>query len=220
MLGRPVTIVAALLALLSLGACQSPRFTAQVTQFHKLAEVAPERSFMLLAHEEAKMDSLEFAAYADQVVGRLTEQGYTQADRVEDSDLVVFLGYKVGTGRVESHPVPVYGHYSSRFSTVRGVTRKGERFSAHIHESGGFEPLGYAQAQRTTFKHRLDLDIVAAPQWREGRTLKLYEGRVETISGDDMLARTVPRMIEALFVAFPGASGETREIVLEPLPQG
>jgi hypothetical protein len=208
--------VALSLALLVLGGCVGPRCVADVTQFHDWPERTSERRFMVLLRDKAKGETLEFTTYARHVVTELEKRGFRQAKTVARSDILVLLDYSVDAGTVESYPVPVYGYYPDEYRTVHGVTRDGSPFSAHVYHSGSYEPIGYAQQTRTIYKRNFSMDIVAAPQWQRGKSVKRYEGRVVSVGPEQELVTAVPKMIEALFTDFPGASGTTRTVVVSP----
>ena len=207
-----------LLVGLTLAGCGSTRFAAQVTQFHELPAYGGGRSFMVAPADPAKGESLEFASYAGRIVAELQARGYRQAARLDESELLALVDYGVGSGTVESYSIPVYGYYPDEFRRVHGVTSEGERFSAHVYDSGGFVPLGYTERVRTLYQRRLSLDIVDAAAWRQDRTVKVYEGRVVSMGPENDIAAVMPLMIRALFVEFPGAPGATRTIVLDPGP--
>jgi len=126
------------------------------------------------------------------------------------------LDYKVGPGETRSYPVPVYGYYPDRTTHISGIRRGDERYSAHIYESGGFVPLGYTQAWETLYLRSMSLDIVDAAAWRRGQTEKRYEGKVTSRGRESTIAAVMPFMIEAMFIDFPGGSGTTQTIILEP----
>ena len=200
--------------LLALGACAGPRFGAEVTQFHTLAPSAEPRSFVLVAGDEAKAGTLEFASYASMVVNELQARGFRQVDNARQSEFVARLDYGISSGMTESFARPVYGYYPDVYSTVRGRTAEGKRFSARVYEGGGYVPLGYAEERRIVYQRTLTLDIVEAAPGRRGETQKVYEGRVVSIGPAPELARVMSLMVRALFIDFPGPSGTTRTIVL------
>jgi len=212
-----LTVVLVLVLLLG-GGCAGPRFVADVSQFHEWPEREQEKHFSIVARDKTKSATLEFAAYARRLATELEKRGFQQMKDAGQSDVVVLLDYGVDMGTVESYPVPVYGYYPDQYRLVHGVTRDGRPFSAHVYHSGSYEPIGYTQETRTIYKRTLDLDIVVAKDWRRGRTVKRYEGRVVSVGLEQELVTVVPRMIEALFREFPGVSGTSRTVVLPPTP--
>ncbi len=204
--------------LLVLAACASPPFSAEVTGFHTLTPAREPRSFVLLPSDEAKRDSLEFASYATRVVNELQTRGFYQAGDLGQSDYVVRLDYGIGSGTSESRSVPIYGYYPDQYRTIRGRTAEGKNFSARVYESGGYVPMGYSQDTRTVYRRSLTLDILEARLWRQGRTKKVFEGRVISVGPEAEVGRVVPLMIRALFTEFPGPSGTTRTVVIEHEP--
>lgn len=212
---RAFILLAALGGLL-LSGCAADRFTAEVTQFHDLAGGAKGRSFMVMPVEDSRASSLEFRSYARMIVGELVARGLRQAEALERSDMIVFVDYGVDSGRLESYPVPVYGYYPDRFTQLHGVRKSGKRFSAHAYESGGLVPLGISEITETVFTRSLAVDIVDAPPWRRGQTVKRYEARATSIGRESNLSAVMPLMIRALFQDFPGEDGGTRTVVLNP----
>jgi len=210
--------VVIVLALLSGSGCAGPRFVADVSQFHEWPERENEKRFSVVARDKNKATTLEFAAYARRLAAELEKRGFQQTKDARQSDVVMLLDYSVDIGTVESYPVPVYGYYPDEYRLVHGVTRDGKPFSAHVYHSGSYEPIGYTQETRTIYKRTLDLDIVVAKDWRQGKTVKRYEGRVVSVGLEQELVTVVPKMIEALFRDFPGVSGTSRTVVLPPTP--
>lgn len=209
MLDLRLTVLAAAL-LASLGACAAPQFTAEVTRFHTLPAAAEGGSFMVAPTEKARSGSLEFASYAERIVAQLQARGYRQASSLERSDFLVLVDYAVDTGRPESRVEPVYGYYPDRFAHVRGVRRDGRSFSADVYESGGFVPIGTSQVVETVYSRNLMVEIVDAAQWRQGKTVKRFEGEVVSVGPESSLPLVMPAMIRALFEEFPGESGASR----------
>jgi len=212
-----LTFVIVLVFLFGSG-CAGPRFVADVSQFHEWPEREQERRFSVVARDKTKETTLEFAAYARQLAAELEKRGFQQTRDARQSDVIMLLDYGVDSGTVESYPVPVYGYYPDQYRLVHGVTKDGRPFSAHVYDSGSYEPIGYAQESRTIYKRTLDLDIVLAKDWRRGKTVKRYEGRVVSVGLEQEFVAVVPKMIEALFRDFPGVSGTSRTVVLPATP--
>jgi hypothetical protein len=173
---------------------------------------------MVAPADKAKNASLEFESYAQRIIAEFQARDFQQAGRLEDSNLLVLVDYGTDSGTVESRKVPVYGYYPGQVHRVHGVTSEGQRFSAYVYDSGGFVPLGYTERVRTLYQRNLSVEIVNAEAWRQGRTVKSYEGRVVSMGPEHEIAMVMPLMIRALFVDFPGTSGATRTIVLDPEP--
>jgi hypothetical protein len=204
--------------MLVLAGCQSSHFAAQVSQFHRLPRNGEGLTFMVAPADKAKNESLEFETYAQRIVAELQARNFSQADHLEKSELLVFVDYGTDSGTVETYAVPVYGYYPDEFHRMHGVTSEGKRFSAQVYESGGFVPLGYTERVRTLYRRNLRVEIVNTEEWRRGRTVKSYEGRVVSMGPENEIAMIMPLMIRALFLDFPGTSGATRTIVLDPDP--
>jgi hypothetical protein len=65
-------------------------------------------------------------------------------------------------------------------------------------------------SQKTDIQYtkRLLVDILEGKTYREGKTVKVYEGRAISSDGSEVLSKAVPLMIDAMFANFPGESGK------------
>ena len=66
----------------------------------------------------------------------------------------------------------------------------------------------------TVYTSRLDLDIDRTADGRQ-----VFDGHAQAHSGTDALTKLVPDLIEAMFTGFPGNSGETVKITVQPEPR-
>ncbi len=203
------------IAVLLLAACESPRFVAEVTQFHELPSGAAQ-SFTVAAANPAKEESLEFRSYARSVARSLEREGFRPAAPGQEGDLVVLVDYGVGPGEVRRYAVPVYGYYPDHSTHISGIRRGDQRYSAHVYESGGFIPLGYTEMTEVLYTRKLTMEMLDAAAWRQGQVKKSYEGRVISHGSESDIAAVMPLMIEALFATFPGNNGATQTVILEP----
>jgi hypothetical protein len=218
-----------------LSACAS-KFKSDVATFHALPTPQGEKLALIPMLEE-KQDSIEFAQYASVIGQHLETQGYSEAGE-EEPDLIVGFDVTIDDGRekIISRPGP-YGFYGgfpywagySRFGYWgfhRARFRRGfvgPRFGLGGF-GGGFGPFGGFGAfggfggdrlvARTVYKATLTMEV----RTRDGE--KLFEGRAETETRKKDLPTTLPLLAEALFADFPGQSGVTRKIVLEPKKEG
>jgi hypothetical protein len=213
-------------AVIVLSACAT-KFKSDVATFHALPTPQGEKLALIPMLEE-KQDSLEFAQYADVIGRHLKGLGYSEAGE-DEPDLIVGFDVTIDDGRekIITRPGP-YGFYGfpywagySRFG-YWGFHRAGFRngFIGPGYGFGAFGPYGGFGAfngfggdrviARTVYKATLTMEV------RKKSGEKLFEGRAETETRKKDLPTTLPLLAEALFADFPGESGVTRRVVLEP----
>lgn len=205
---KRLPLLASILLITLVSACGPRMFRADVTQFHDAQDSFQGRSFILLAKEEAKTDSLEFSRYADLVVREMVARGMAQAPDAETAEVVANLDYLAGEAEDASYSVPV--HTTVGFHSGYGHYHRGH---SHFGTGVGFYgPVYYRDVQRTLFRHELNLSIIDAAAWRQGKIVTLYEGRAVSRVETDERTRVVPLLVRALFQAFPGGDGQTIEV--------
>jgi Domain of unknown function (DUF4136) len=202
--------------LLALAACTTP-FTADVSRFQRLPAPSGE-TFVIEAKDPARAGSLEFAQYAAYVERELAAIGYARAPSRDAATLTVKLDYGVNDGRekIETRYTgfggwgwygwPYYGRY----------WRHHPYYWSSFYDpwwgpgfGGGPEVYSY-----TVYRSFLDMDIV-----RKGGE-PVFEGRAEANTRTSDLTKLVPNLVEAMFTGFPGNSGQTVRVKLDPNREG
>jgi hypothetical protein len=210
--------------LLGLSACATP-FKAEVARFQQLP--APQgQSFVVTSNDPELANGLEFAQYAQIVEQEMAELGYVPAANKDSADLIVSFDYIVDNGRERVRSTGFgngfgggfgrfgggFGRFGGGFGRFGGFRRfRGGRFGFGFNDpfifGGGFNDV----RSFTVYTSELDLKIDrAADQTR------LFEGRAEAQSRSKNLPYLVPNLVEAMFTEFPGNSGETVRISIEP----
>jgi hypothetical protein len=198
----------AAVALLLLSACATP-FQATLTRYHAPEGLAQGQSFVVAPANPDRADSLEFATYAALVSRNMVAKGFREAASAEQADLVARFAYGIGPprDRIGTRPGPAFSSWGwyGRSSWGPGWHPWfGSRFYDPFWGPGfgGTEVYSF-----TEFPAFAELDI--APS--KGRR-NVFEGRAETASRQGGAPGVVPKLIDALFVDFPGASGEVRRV--------
>lgn len=204
---KTLAIALASAALLLTGGC-TPAFKANVARFQQLP-VPQGQSFTIVADDPRLSGSLEFQQYAGIVAHKLGGVGYVPADDPAKADLVVRMAYAVDKGREKVRatnfgPDPFY----------RGFGAYG--YWGYPYHWGFYDPYlfgpGYQDIQSyTVYTGTLELKIERANGGE-----RLFEGKAEAQSLSNKLTYLVPNLIDAMFVNFPGKSGETVKITLAP----
>jgi len=201
-------ILAAAASALALSGCATGLNT-RVSRFQQLSAPAGQ-SFVVQAKDPQLNGSLEFQHYADIVAAHMVQQGYTRASDPANADLVVGMDYGVDNGRekVVSDPIgPAYGPWGPWGGGYWG--RRGWGWG--WNDPFLFGP-GYADVHSyTVYTSGLDLSIDRTADGRE-----VFEGHAQAHSSTDSLPKLVPDLIEAMFTGFPGNSGETVKITVQP----
>ena len=226
-----------LAAALALGVSAAARsgcatgFPAQVSRYQAMP--APQgQSFVVVPMDARDIGGLEFSRYAAHVNQAMQAQGYVPASSIAQATMVVRVGYGVDQGTVHRDRDPfgygLYGH--DGYGGFGYPYRRGyygrpyySRWGYYGHRSPFYygwdspfgSPFGYGGlSSYTVYKSHLDLDIR-----RKSDNAALFEGRARARSHNDNLGTLVPNLIEAMFIGFPGRSGETVRITVPPPPR-
>lgn len=222
-LRRSLLALAAPLSLLALSACATP-FAADVSRYQRMP--APQgQTFVVQALDPDKRGGLEFSQYAGYVTQELTRQGYQPAANPASATLVVNLDYGVDTGKekVVTRPGMGYGGFGYGGLGYGGFGRYGYGGGFGYGRYGVRSPFyygwndpffgGYPEVTSYTyFTSHLEMQVNRASDGE-----RLFEGRARARSRTDSLPAIVPNLIEAMFTAFPGRSGEEVRITI---PEG
>ncbi len=197
-------------AALLLAACATP-FQANVTRFHAPEGLARGQSFVVTPANSEGGESLEFETYAAQVRSNLVAQGYREAGSASEADLIARFSFGFGPPRDRLGTRPgtswsSWGWYGRPWVGPGWYPWMGARFYDPFWGSafGPDEVYSY-----TDFPAFAELDIARA----KGRR-NVFEGRAETSTRQPSASAVIPRLVDALFVDFPGVSGETRRVTL------
>lgn len=193
--------------LLLVGGC-AQSFKADVARFQQLP--APQgESFTIVADDPRLAGGLEFQEYARLVAHKLGGVGYVPAESPATAKLIVRMSYTVDNGREKIRttnfgPDPFYRGY-------------GYGYWRNPYYWGFYDPFlfgarGYQDVQSyTVYTANLDLKIDRAAD-----NLRLFEGKAEAQSLSNKLPYLIPNLVDAMFVNFPGKSGETVRITVAP----
>jgi hypothetical protein len=139
----------------------------------------------------------------------LSAQGYRVVDatQTDDSDLIVFLSYGIDQGHTEASAEPSGLSMGAGFDT--GSTG---RHSSMLY--GSYWMPIYASAadtsnSETLYTSAVAVDIVERSSLGDGDPKRLYEGRARSRNRCASITPIFDEMLTALFVDYPGVSGET-----------
>lgn len=204
-------ILAAAAAALALSGCATGLNT-RVSRFQQLS--APNGQTFVVQSKDPHLDgSLEFQHYADIVAAHMVQQGYTRASDPSHADLVVDMHYSVDNGRekVVSDPDP-WGPGWGGWGGPWGRGYWGYRgWGWGWNDPFLFGPRYGDVHSYTVYTSELDLDIDRTADGRQ-----VFDGHAQAHSSTDALTKLVPDLIEAMFTGFPGNSGETVKITVQP----
>lgn len=210
---RKAIVPAAVLALLA--GC-APTFEARVARFSAMPAPASQ-SFVIEPRDPANAGGLEFATYANLVRQRLVANGYVEAASPGQASLVVQIDYNVGPPRekIETRPgyAPGWGVWGPGYGRGYGWSPYwGGGWGRGYGAWGGWDGWGAPEVYSVTqYSSQLAMKIVRASD-----KASVFEGRAETISTTNNLTRLVPNLVTAIFANFPGNSGETVRVRLDP----
>ena len=192
---------------LGLSACATGLRT-QVSRYQAMPNPQGQ-SFVIVPMNPNDQGGLEFSQYAEQVAQHLQAQGYARAPSVKEATLVVQLGYGMSEPQTEIDSYPSYhGGYGYGWGYPFYYGRR-------AYYWGWNDPFWYGGGNDirtyTYYISQLDLNIR-----RKVDNASLFEGQAKARSRTDVLNKTVPSLVEAMFTGFPGNSGETLKITIPP----
>ena len=203
-------------AVLALAGCATP-FRSDVTRFQQLP--IPQGQTFAVVPLNPEQGGLEFQSYAELVGRQLAQEGYRPASDIATADLLVRVGYDIDTGRerVRSSGFGAsFGFGASPFYGRRGYFPGYGRFGRSAFAFGFQDPWAFGPGfndvySYTVFTTQFDMKI---DDQRTGANV--FDGRAEALSRTRRLDNVLPNLVEAMFTGFPGRSGETVRITVDP----
>lgn len=221
--GRALKLAATPILLASLAACAATPFRSDVTRFESQLPAPQGQTFAVISEDPALRGGLEFSQYADYVSDQMRRLGYTPAASAEDATLVVRFDYGIDDGRTVLRRTGFSDPYWNSWGRYRAY---GPRYRAVRTRSGR---IAYVPSRRWGYGFRDPFwdrdDVVSTTVYTSGIELmiddgrtgeRLFEGRAEAASPSKRLQYLVPNLVEAMFTDFPGNSGETVRISVNP----
>lgn len=215
---RSLLALAAPVALLALGGCATP-FRADVSRFQMMP--APEgQTFLVQAADPQMQGGLEFSHYAQQVAGRLIQQGYHQVESGKPT-MIVNLDYGIDNGHEKVVTTPGFGGYGYGgfggwgYGGFGGRGFYGRGWGYGWGDPFWYQPFGYPEVNSYTYY--VSHLVMRINRTEDGKVL--FEGRARARSTTDSLPVVVPNLIDAMFTGFPGRSGEDILISVPPPPK-
>ncbi len=216
--------------LLMAAGCADTPFRASVARFQQMPAPAGQ-SFWVQPADPQDRGGLEFAQYARLVADRLAQQGYAPATSAASATLLVNVDYGVDNGHEKVVTTPGFGYGGFGGPWGYGGFGGGFGYGRGFYGRGGFgygrgwyggwndpfwySPWGYPEVNSYTYYvSHLDMRINRAA---DGRAL--FEGHARARSTTSSLPQLVPNLVEAMFVGFPGRSGEDVLITIPPAPK-
>jgi hypothetical protein len=199
------------LALLCLAACATP-FRADVTRFQTL----PPPAGQTIAIEPLDGDppgSLEFRTYATFVEEQLKRVGFTVVPDRSSAALVAHFGFGLGQPRERIDSTPGWGGWGWGGWGWGGWYGRGA-WGWPGYGWGGWGGPGWGAPMvysTTIFPSFVDLTIS-----RTVDGVSLFEGRAQATTQEDSLPVLVPQLVDAMFIGFPGTSGQTVRVKVPP----
>ena len=186
-----------------------PPVRSTVTVFHILdyGERGPSFAFIELPGQH---DDLEYATYRDLIRSHLMAVGWVETSPAQALRLVTF-SYAIDQGRVATVHVPIWGETGVASTTTTGTygygMYSGTTTYTPTYGVTGTMPINVAQYSRV-----LRVEIANRPIDAGAAAKRVYQADVVSVGRSGTLAPVMPAMINALFLAFPGLSGQTRTV--------
>ncbi|MBO9518377.1 MAG: DUF4136 domain-containing protein [Porphyrobacter sp.] len=213
-MARALRLILVPLALATLAACATP-FKADVSRFESQLPAPAGQTFVIVAGDPALEGGIEFRTYAQLVSNHLTQLGYSPVTDKAAADLVVSFGYGVDNGRERVRSSGFYDPWYGSWYGYRPYWRGGGFYRPYGAWGWGWNSSFFNDVYSyTVFTSGIDLKIDRAADG-----VRLFEGNAQALSTSNRLQYLVPNLVDAMFVGFPGNSGETVRISIAPEKQ-
>ena len=213
--GRALKLAAVPALLAGLSACATP-FNADVSRFQSQLPAPQGQTFAVVADDPGLAGGLEFARYADLVEAEMARLGYTEASP-ENATLLVRFDYGVDNGRERVRSSGFYDPWWGPWYGYRPYWR-GYYSRAYGPWAWGWDYGAFGRGtdvrSYTVYTSGISLKIDRAADGE-----RLFEGQAQAVSTSNRLPYLVPNLVDAMFVGFPGNSGETARITIAPEEQ-
>ena len=200
-------LLALALPLLVAGCATTSHF--KVTAFHTLPASGGGKTIAIVP-------VAMFRSHSNRIAQYLAKDGYRLVGASDKPDYYAFVAYWIDEGKSYTYTLPVYVQtgggltYSSGTITTPSGTKT---YSGYSYSVPSYSVLPSRQTD-IEYTKRLLVDILDGKAYREGKTVKVYEGKVISRDTSEVLSEAVPLMIDAMFANFPGESGKTRKVTL------
>ena len=204
------------LAVLSLGACATG-FSSDVTRFQALP--VPQGQTFAVVPLTPELGGLEFQSYAGLVGRELAREGYRPASDTSTADLVVRVGYDMDGGRERVRSSGFgsgYGFGASPFYGRRGAFGGFGGFRRSAFAYGFYDPWSFGSGFNDVYSYTVFTTELTMKIDDQRAGTNVFDGRAEALSRTRRLDRVLPNLVQAMFTGFPGRSGETVRITVDP----
>ncbi|WP_281301311.1 MULTISPECIES: DUF4136 domain-containing protein [unclassified Iodidimonas] len=181
------------------GACAGPQFKAEVVRFHTAQIDVDSGQTITIKPARKELETLEFGAIAAMLGAELEKHGFSPAGD-QPPEIIAELDYinsPAAAAPKDQGTISIGGGSFGR----RGGIGGGVSF-----------PLGDDEPE-TVFRRRLELVLIDAASGN-----RIWEGRALSTGRVDDKTRIIPLLARALLQDFPGPSGRTTQVTLNPDP--
>ncbi len=202
-----ITQLLAIATLALLAACSQP-FEARVQSFQVMPPVQGQ-TFYVKPADEARIGSLEFAAYAGLVGTEMQKLGFRPAASADVADLQVMMDFDSGPGRERIATRPSMNSSWGWYGPAWGRPGWGGPWGGY---RGWYGPWGDPWGGQEVYSFTVYPSFVHVAILKSSDKTPLFEGRAETTTRADDLPTIMPNLVTALFTDFPGASARSQVI--------
>ena len=202
-----------LLIVLIVTGCATPRVVTNNTAFYVDA-YSPVGSIAVVSGEADVNNSLEFAAYKKKFESHLSLAGYTIERDPNKADYIALVAYGIDDGKTSTVSTPIFGQTSGGTTYSSGTvygSGGSANYSGTTYTMPTYGVVGSSTGSVTRYNRAIALDIVEAGSFKEGKPVKVYEGRTKSKGRCSVIVEVFDEMLEAMFSDFPGENGRNRK---------
>jgi Domain of unknown function (DUF4136) len=147
-----------------------------------------------------KAGSLEYAAHVDSFKKQLNANGFREETSGGYANYTAFFIFSIwSSGSTASIQMPIQTAQGGAFA--RGF---------NIGSAAG----GGSVSSSETYSRLLTFNLVDAQHLIDGKPKTIYESSLRSVGSSDNPSQLIPVFAKAMFVGFPGKSGETKSVSL------
>lgn len=165
---------------------------------------------------EFQKSSLEFVAVGEYLENKLLYNGYIPTKNVNESKYAAIINYGIDDGTTNFSMEPVFGQIGGGTSYTSGKVNSyggSATYNATTTTSPTFGVVGAVPVSSTTYKRNVNIDIFKIDANKiDVEPVKVYEMKAVSSGSCGNINSVLFKIIDGMFLNFPGENGVTKNI--------
>jgi len=200
-----------LLTLNLIGCASSPPVINTTATIFQGASHNDRDTIAVLPIDDSQKSSLEFRNVAEYLGGKFNGAGYNYGSG--NPKFIAYVTYGIDDGKTSYSSVPLFGQTGggTNYSSGTVATSKGiGTFSTTNSSMPTYGVVGSMPVSQTTYKRVVNIDVYRASP----TPTKVYEIRATSLGSCGNMNVVLYKIIDSVFVKFPGENGKPRNVTL------